>query len=118
MKKLLLILLGCFFLNVATVNAQEPAPLPDTVGDKVKQGDPEVKNPPPSVNYLSDAVRITSKEIPAAVKRTLESGTQYTGWERASIYKDKDGNKYIVEMKDADTTRVFRFGKDGKPLFD
>ena len=63
MKKLMSIL---FFLilGVATVHAQEPAPLPDTVGDKVKQGDPEVKNPPPTVNYLSDAVKITSAEIP------------------------------------------------------
>ena len=117
MKKLMSIL---FFLilGVATVHAQEPAPLPDTVGDKVKQGDPEVKNPPPTVNYLSDAVKITSAEIPAAVKRTLQSGTEYAGWERGTVYKDKSGSTYIVEIKEADRTRVFRFDKAGKPVLD
>lgn len=117
MKKIVMLLISVVLINFA-VSAQEPAPLPDTVGDKIKQGDPEVKNPPLSVNYLSDATRITSKEIPAGVKRTLESGSQYVGWERAAVYKDKTGSTYIIEMKEADRTRVFRLDKYGKPIID
>ena len=118
MKKIILTIISALIISVAAVNAQEPTPQLDTVSTPVKEGDPEVKTPPPNVNYLHGMTRITSAEIPAAIKQTLESGSQYAGWERASVYKNKSGKTYVIEIKEADRTRIFRFDKNGKPILD
>jgi hypothetical protein len=118
MKNVIITLVAIFMIGLAAVNAQEPTPLSDTVKDPVKQGDPEVKNQPLNINYLNGMVKITPKELPAPVKQTLEAGSQYQGWERASLYKNKAGDSFIVEMKEGDRTKIFRFDKTGKPVLD
>lgn len=114
MRKLILTTAGVL-LSIAALMAQSPAPDPDTLRDPVKQIDPEVKVLPQSDKYNEDRVKITAKQIPAAVRQTLSSSTQYEGWEKASIYQNKSGNIFIVEVTKADTTRTFRFDKGGRP---
>src|SRR5687767_6319291 len=89
MKKSLILLVS-ILMGMAAANAQSPAPEPDTLKE-VKQTDPEAKNLPHDTHYTKDQVKITSKQIPAGVKRTLESGTQFEGWEKGSFYKNKSG---------------------------
>src|SRR5688572_3860649 len=103
MKKISMLLLVLFFSSAAVL-AQSPAPEPDTL-KTVKQTDPEAKNPPSHTNYRTDQIKITPSEIPAGVKRALESSSQYAGWEKASIFKSKAGDLYTVEISRADTTR-------------
>jgi hypothetical protein len=115
MRKILLIIVG-LITAVAAVVAQTPAPEPDTLRDPVKQTDPEPKTLPPNSHYIDDAVKITPQQIPTAVKQTLESGTSYTGWEKASLYKNKSGTVFIIEITKGDTTRTFHFDKLGRPV--
>lgn len=115
MKKLISVLAG-LLITIAAVHAQSPAPEPDTLRDPVKQTDPEGGVLPKDVNYTDDHQKITPKQLPAGVRQTLESGTQYDGWEKASVYKNKSGSVYIVEITKADTTRTFRFDKLGRPV--
>ena len=115
MKKVLLLLFG-LITAVAAVVAQTPAPEPDTLRDPVKQTDPEPKTLPPDSRYIDDEVKITPQQLPAAVKQTLESGTSYNGWEKANLYKNKNGSIFIIEITKGDTTRTFHFDKLGRPV--
>jgi hypothetical protein len=116
MKKLVSILTG-LFITIAAVYAQSPAPEPDTLRDPVKQTDPEGKVSPPEINYTdADHQKITPKQVPAGVRQTLESSPQYEGWEKASLYKNKSGSVFVVEITKADTTRTYRFDKLGRPV--
>ena len=119
MKKFALVLAGITIGLTAAVYAQSPAPQPDTLKDPIDQGDPELKVlPRDNANYAETQIKITPKQIPAAVKQTLESGTQYSGWEKGSLYRDKSGKKFIVEIMKADTTRTYFFDPSGKPLIE
>jgi hypothetical protein len=115
MKKFMTFLISVLIIGIAAANAQSPAPEPDTLKE-VKQTDPEAKNLPQDNQYTKDHVKITSGEIPAEVKRTLESGTQFQGWERGTFYKSKSGNLYTLEITKGDTTRTYRFDSSGKPV--
>jgi hypothetical protein len=118
MKSIVLFFLSIVFCTAALL-AQSPAPEPDTTQVPVKQTDPEIKVQPRDANYTgSDDRRIMPAEIPPAVKRTLESSPEYTGWEKGTIYKNKSGNKFTIEVTRGDTTRTYRFDKGGKPLIE
>jgi hypothetical protein len=115
MKKLVAILAG-LFITIAAAHAQSPAPEPDTLRDPVKQTDPEGRVLPRDVNYADDHQKITPKQLPAGVLQTLESSTQYDGWEKAFVYKNKSGSVFTIEITRADTTRTYRFDKLGRPV--
>jgi len=71
MKQLTTLLAAIFFVGVAMVNAQTPTPDPDTVS-VVKQTDPEVDGMPRDINYAGGMTRITTDQLPKAVKQTLQ----------------------------------------------
>lgn len=118
MKPIATILAVILFVSVATVSAQTPTPDPDTVSSPVKQTDPEVDVMPRDINYAGGMIRITPDQLPKAVKQTLETFTVYDGWQKGKTYKDKEGKLFLVEINEADRTRVFRFDRNGKPFFD
>lgn len=108
-----------FFLFTAGVAcAQEPVPEPDTLKNQVNQKDPTPDNLPPDANYTTDKIKIEAAELPAPVRRTLESGADYRGWQKGSAYKSKDGSMFILQMTEADTTRTYRFNKQGKLILE
>lgn len=114
------ILLLSFFLfgTMILVNAQSPVPEPDTLKNQVRQVDPVPQTMPPDANYTVNKIKITSAEFPEAVKRSLNAGSEYEGWQKGIAYKSKDGKEYILEMREADTLRVFRFDKNGKLIIE
>lgn len=114
MKKLIMTFAGIFFF-AATALAQTPIPDPDTLKDPVKQTDPDVKVGPKDTNYKADRIRITPAEIPRAVKRTLESSSTYSGWEKAAVYKNENGSMFYVEIATGESVHTFRFDQAGKP---
>jgi hypothetical protein len=42
------------------------------------------------MDYVEDRQRITPEEVPEPVKQTLESSAQYTDWQKAMIFFDKN----------------------------
>lgn len=116
MKHLLPLFL--LFASVSLAYAQSPVPEPDTLKSPVRQTDPTPQTTAPNVDYTQNKVRITSADLPEAVRDVLASGNQYQGWETADAFKDKAGKVYIVEIRDGDRKRVYRFDKTGKPVTD
>ncbi len=68
-------------------------------------------------NYTKDMIKIQATDVPEAVKQTL-SAPQYQGWESAPIYRSKNNDMYVVEMKSGTETKTLRFGADGKPILE
>lgn len=108
-----------FFLCTAAVGyAQSPVAEPDTLKNQVRQIDPVPQTMPQDANYNANNIKITSAELPDAVKKSLSAGAEYEGWEKGTAYKSKDGKMYVLEMREADTVRTFRFDRSGKLILD
>lgn len=109
-----------FFLfgTIVLVHAQSPVPEPDTLKNQVRQIDPVPQTMPQDANYTANKIKITAAEFPESVKRSLNAGSEYEGWQKGAAYKSKDGKEYILEMHEADTLRIFRFDKNGKLIIE
>ena len=116
MKKLIHIPFILVLFASINVFSQNPVPEPDTVANPVQEGDPAVRTLPQGLDYVDERKRITPEELPDAVRAALESGAEYTNWEKATIFQDKKKDEYVVEVKQADKTTTYRFSKDGKPV--
>jgi len=114
MKKLLM--MGAFSVLLGAAYAQES--VLDTAQNPVRQGDPAVTQSPEQVrdNGLRDMVKISENEIPANLVNALK-GSDYRG-ESKTFYRSKKGDEYAVEIKDGNTTHLYRFDKQGKPVND
>ena len=105
MKKIIFIMAAALCISATVVQAQDPA-TKDTTSVSENQG------------YLMDMVKIKSSEIPATLHTTLQA-TEYKGWENATIYRTKNSDMFVVEMKDAtDKMKIYRFDANGKPIKD
>jgi hypothetical protein len=107
-----------FSIGIVFAHAQSPVPEPDTLKNQVRQIDPVPQTMPPDANYTANAIKITSAEFPEPVKRSLNDGAEYEGWQKGAAYKSKDGKMFILEMREADTVRVFRFDNTGKLIIE
>lgn len=105
-------LLAAVAIGTAAAYAQSPVPEPDTL----KNTSPEIKVIKPETNYTQDQIRILPSDVPVPVKRALESGSEYEGWQKAAIFKNKRGNLFTVEITKADTTKTYRFDARGLPV--
>lgn len=116
MKTKKLILLGALCSLMSVAYAQESSDL-DTAQNPVRQGDPAVRQSPEEVqdNGLRDMVKITEKEIPESMENALKGESS---GESKTFYRSEDGDEYAVEIKDGNTTQVYRFDKQGKPIND
>lgn len=118
MKKLRSILAGALLLGTLAAFAQDSVKVTDDAA-KDREG-PGVGAQPrdQSEDYRRDMTIIQSSEIPENLRSTLQ-GEQYKGWENnAKIYRSRDNDSFIVEMKEGDQTRVHRFDQNGKPVKD
>jgi hypothetical protein len=116
--KTIYLLLFFVFGTAVYAGAQSPVPEPDTVKNQVRQIDPVPQAMPHDANYTAEKIKITTAEFPESVKKTLSAGSEYQGWEKGTAYKSKDGKMYLLEMSEADTTRLFRFDTSGKLILD
>ncbi len=107
MKKIILIIAGAFCLSAFAMDVKaQDGPKQDTTGIQ------------PSQKYTEDMVKITSDDLPDAVKATLQ-GAEYKGWETANIYRNAAGDIYSVEITGDDRqVRTYRFDSTGKPIED
>jgi hypothetical protein len=113
MKKFILI----FAMTVAafSIQAQTPAPDPDTLKNPVKQTDPEVKQPPADMHYVDEMTRITADELPTVVLDSLKA-LEPAAWEKSVVYKDKKNEMFTVEIRDGGQEKTYRFSKEGQRL--
>ena len=103
MKKIILIIAGALCLSAAAVQAQDPA-TKDTTSTQQSE------------NYRQDMVKIQATEIPAPLQTTLQA-PEYKGWESAAIYRSKNSDMFVVEMKDAENkVTAHKFDANGKPI--
>lgn len=112
MKTVLILFAGVFLVNM-TVQAQVE---PDTIAN-VREGNPQVVAPKlvQEQGYTTDMIRVKAADVPAAVQQALK-GTEYKGWENTNLFRSKSGDLYLIEMKDGDMTKTYRFDRRGKPI--
>ena len=59
---------------------------------------------------------IQSSEVPASLRSTL-GDSQYKGWEsNSTIYRSRNNDQFVVEMRDGNQTKIHRFDKEGKVI--
>jgi len=117
MKPVKLILASMIATAAYAANAQDttklttpqPVPQDQTASQSQVQKD--------QANFKKDMVVIPSAEVPASLRSTLQ-GSQYKGWENGTIYRNQSSDMFMVEMRDGDQTRIYRFDQNGKAIKD
>ncbi|MEO5976516.1 MAG: hypothetical protein ABIS36_06935 [Chryseolinea sp.] len=111
MKKLMLLAGGVLMMATITfaqdstnIKKADPTPMPEQTVTTPAAGP-------------QDMLKITSTDLPDAVKQTL-GAPQYQGWESAPIYRSKNNDMYVIEMKNGTEAKSFKFGADGKPILE
>lgn len=109
-KSVLSLVAGMFLMSITVSFAQDTTQV-------VREGNPQIAEPQleQSTNYTKDMVKIKAADVPKPVQQALQS-TEYKGWENAAIYRSKSSDMYLVEMKDGDKTKTYRFDRNGKPI--
>ncbi|MEI9918471.1 MAG: hypothetical protein WDO14_06685 [Bacteroidota bacterium] len=109
MKKLILIT-SCVALFAVTTYAQT-----DTTKSKTQ-------TQPQPTTQQSDELRkdqdmkgwtkVQSSEVPANLRTTL-NGTEYSGWETGTVYRNEAGDSYQLRTS-GNTPKTYYFDKNGK----
>ena len=68
-------------------------------------------------NFKKDMIIIPATEVPASLRGTLQ-GTQYKGWENGTIYRNQSSDMFMVEVREGNQTKTYRFDKNGKAVKD
>jgi len=70
----------------------------------------------PSVSWRpEDRVVILTDDIPSSLRVTLED-EKYKGWENSTIYRNRQTDEYMIEIRDGSSSRIYYFDKDGKAI--
>ncbi|AYB33005.1 hypothetical protein [Chryseolinea soli] len=112
MEKIILLFVGVLVLGVTGMNAQERD---TTLMKGGREGVAALAEP--SSHYTKDMVQITAMDIPASLRSKLQ-GSRYKGWENATFYRSQNYEGYVVEMKDGEKIKTFRFDGNGRPIPD
>jgi hypothetical protein len=111
MKKIMLTLAGALFLTAGAVYAQDTTQRTDP-SQRPGQEEPLQQ---PQDQYRSDLAPIPADQVPDALRKTLE-GSEYKGWENATLYQNKNTKEYQLEMMQGDVPRIYRFDQNGQPI--
>lgn len=68
-----------------------------------------------AIELQDELVKITTDELPDAVKQTLASA-DYQGWAVEEAYHNKTKDHYELKVKKEAETKTLKFGKDGKEI--
>jgi hypothetical protein len=118
MKAVKLILASVMIAGAAGTYAQDSTmisiPIPPQDQD---QTTPPVQVQQDQMNFKRNMVIIQPSDVPASLRTTLQ-GSQYKGWERGVIYRNQTSDMFMVEMRDGNQSRLYRFDQNGKPVKD
>lgn len=68
-------------------------------------------------NFKKDMIVIPAAQVPASLRSTLQ-GAQYKGWENGTIYRNQSSDMFMVEMRDGNHAKIYRFDQNGKAIKD
>lgn len=112
------ILAGIFLFGgtaaLAQVDTSRTRPV-DTTG-VINQNDVYTQELPKDLGPPKDSVRVMRAALPGRLRRRLQRGEQYRGWEDAEIYLNRNTGLYMVYLRDSAITRVYGFDSGGKPV--
>jgi hypothetical protein len=114
MKKIKVLLASALVIGAIAVNAQDTTRVSGQ--DKTAPQDQTQTPKQDQPNYLKDMTVIQASEVPASLRSTLQ-GDQYKGWEsNSTIYRSKNSDQFVVEMREGNQTKIHRFDKNGKAV--
>ena len=112
------ILAGALVSGAFAVNGQDTAKItPAPVPVEQDQTSPQNQAEQDQANFKKDMIIIPASEIPASLRGTLQ-GSQYKGWENGTIYRNQSSDMFMVEMRDGNQTKIYRFDQNGKAVKD
>ena len=118
-----LILAGAMIIAAISANAQDttkvsipppPVPQDQTAPQNQTQQDQAQQD---QTNFKKNMIIIPSTDVPASLRSTLQGG-QYKGWENGTIYRNQSSDMFMVEMRDGNQTKMYRFDQNGKAIKD
>jgi hypothetical protein len=118
MKNVKLILASTLVIAAFAANAQDTTKLvPPPPPVQQDQTAPQNQTQKDQANFKKDMIVIPSAQVPASLRSTLQ-GSQYKGWENGVIYRNQSSDMFMVEMRDGNQTKVYRFDQNGKAIKD
>ena len=118
MKPIKLILASSMVIAAFAANAQDTTKLvPPPPAVQQDQTAPQKKKKKDQANFKKNMIIIPAAEVPASLRSTLQ-GSQYKGWESGTIYRNQSSDMFMVEMRDGNQTRIYRFDQNGKAIKD
>ena len=117
MKKIKLILASALMMGVFTVFAQDSTNVTNDAAEQ-RSGPGVGAQSQEQDDYKKDMTVMEKRQVPVNLRSTLQE-EQYKGWEeKSTIYKTRNNDSFIVEMKEGDQTKVHRFDQNGKRVKD
>jgi hypothetical protein len=113
-KNIFSLIAGMLLMSITVSFAQVAT---DTTRNVI-EGNPQIFEPQleqTSDYNTKDMKQIKAADVPKPVQQALQRA-EYKGWEDAAIYRSKSSDMYLVEMKDGDRTKTYRFDRNGKPI--
>ncbi len=117
MKPAKLILATTMAFAAFAVNAQDTTKLTTPPPVQQDQTTPQNQVQKDQANFKKDMIVIPSADVPASLRSTLQ-GAQYKGWENGTIYRNQTSDMFMVEMRDGNQTKIYRFDQNGKAIKD
>ncbi len=117
MKPVKLILASSMVIAAFAANAQDTTKLDHPPPVQQDQTTPQNQVQKDQANFKKDMIVIPSAEVPASLRSTLQ-GSQYKGWENGTIYRNQTSDMFMVEMRDGNQTKIYRFDQNGKAIKD
>lgn len=68
-----------------------------------------------NVEQTDELVKITTDDLPEAVKKTLATA-DYNGWTVEEAYHNKTKDHYELKVKKETETKTLKFSKEGKEI--
>jgi hypothetical protein len=62
-----------------------------------------------------DRVEVKKENLPPRMQEALKE-EKYAGWESGNVFFEKGTEQFILHIATDNTTRTFRFDKEGNPL--
>lgn len=118
MKKIKIILASAMVMGAVTLFAQDTTRVSDEAAKQRSGPGVGTAQDESQADYKKDMTVMEKRQVPANLRSTLQ-GEQYKGWEENStIYRTRNNDSFIVEMKEGDQTKVHRFDQNGKRVKD
>jgi len=110
-----LILLTLFILSFGVVFAQNDS-LDFYMGLPVIHDDTVSQTSVPDMVPMDQYIRLSPDSLPKRVVETLAHDDIFKGWQKASLYYDKNTKLYVIHLASGNSIRTYRFNADGEPV--